>query len=176
VKLRDEYERATAINLELRSRIVLAAGEVLPVSIFDGAIEGLGADISKLHKRVMEECDAFRFRDLSQRAVNLPVMDLRRMAFYANSNYSLSKSLFSGLPVPNIKFMQTEWSTAVGLHFGIPIPALRAHVGKSIQSSIRRGGPFIVYAPGDSLLTSLALRGGNIQRTTASEAPSPTDS
>jgi hypothetical protein len=45
---------------------------MLPVSIFDGAIGGYGADISKLHKRVMEERDEFRFRDLSQRAATLP--------------------------------------------------------------------------------------------------------
>jgi hypothetical protein len=41
----DKFEQAKAakaINLELRSRIVLAAGEVLPVSIFDGASKGLG--------------------------------------------------------------------------------------------------------------------------------------
>jgi hypothetical protein len=55
VEFRDEFERAKAMNLELRSRLVLAAGEVLPVSIFDGLIEGFGADISKLHKRIMEE-------------------------------------------------------------------------------------------------------------------------
>jgi hypothetical protein len=54
VEFWDEYKWAKAINLELRSRIVLAAGEVLPVSIFDGAIEGLGANISKLHKRIMK--------------------------------------------------------------------------------------------------------------------------
>jgi hypothetical protein len=69
-----EYERAKAMNLELRSRIVLAEGEVLPVSIFDEAVEGFGfgADTSKLHKRIMEKRDEFRFRDLSQRAATLP--------------------------------------------------------------------------------------------------------
>jgi hypothetical protein len=72
VEFRDEFERAKAINLEQRSRIVVAAGEVPPVSIFDGPIEGLGADISKLHKRIMEERDELRSRDLSQRAANLP--------------------------------------------------------------------------------------------------------
>jgi hypothetical protein len=40
--------------------LALAAGEVLPVSIFDGPIEGFGADISKLQKRIMEERDEFR--------------------------------------------------------------------------------------------------------------------
>jgi hypothetical protein len=59
---------------------------VLPVSIFDGPIEGSGADISKLHKRIKEERDEFRSRDLSQRAASLPITDPRRMAFYANSN------------------------------------------------------------------------------------------
>jgi hypothetical protein len=75
VGFRDEFERAKAINLELRSRFVLAAGEVPPVSIFDGLIEGLGADISKLHKRIMEERDEFRSRGLSQRAASLPITD-----------------------------------------------------------------------------------------------------
>jgi hypothetical protein len=130
--------------LELRSLIVLAADEVLPVSIFDGAIEGLEADISKLHKRIMDARDEFRFWDLSQRAATLPVTDHRRMAFFANSKDSLSKSLFSGLPMPSTCFTQTQWSTAVALHFGIPIQALRARVGKHVQSGMRRGGTFIV--------------------------------
>jgi hypothetical protein len=55
VEFRGEFEQAKAINLELRSRLLLAAGEVPPVSIFDGPIEGIGADTKKLHKRVMEE-------------------------------------------------------------------------------------------------------------------------
>jgi hypothetical protein len=44
VEFRGEFERAKAINLELRSRIALAAGEMPPVSIFDGPIEGFAAD------------------------------------------------------------------------------------------------------------------------------------
>jgi hypothetical protein len=85
VEFRGAFERAKSINLELRSRLFLAAGEVLPVSIFDGPIEGFGADISKLHKRVMEERDEFRYRDLSQRAASLPITDPHRMVFNANS-------------------------------------------------------------------------------------------
>jgi hypothetical protein len=54
LEFRDEFERAKASNLELWSRLVVAAGEVLPVSIFDGHIEGFGADINKLHKRITE--------------------------------------------------------------------------------------------------------------------------
>jgi hypothetical protein len=107
VEFRGEFERAKAINLELRSRLVLAAGEVLPVSIFDGPIEGFGADASELHKRIMEEREEFRFRDLSQRAANLPITDPRRMASFANSSDSFSKSLHSGLPVPNVNFTNT---------------------------------------------------------------------
>jgi hypothetical protein len=63
---------------------------VVPLSIFDGAIEGFGADFSKLHKLIMEERS---FRDLSQRAANLPVTDHRQMAFFANS-----RNLFSATP------------------------------------------------------------------------------
>jgi hypothetical protein len=86
------------------------------------------------------------------------------MAFFANSIGSFSKSLFSGLPITSICFTQTQWSKAVALHFGIPIPALRARIGKHIQSGIRRGGLLIVDAHGHSLLTAPALRGGHIQR------------
>jgi hypothetical protein len=164
VEFRDEFERAKAINLELRSRLVLAAGEVLPVSIFDGPTEGFEADISKLHKRIMEERDEFRSRDLSQRAASLPITDPRRMAFYANTKDRFSKSLYSSLPVPSIRFTNTQWSTTNALHFGVPIPALRAHVGKHLQSGSRRGGPYTVDAHGLNLLTAPALRGGHIQR------------
>jgi hypothetical protein len=99
VEFWDEFKRAKAINLELRSRIVLAAGEP-PVSIFDRSIEGFGADVSKLHKRIMEERDEFRSWDLSQRAASLPITDPRRMAFYANTKDPFSKSFHSGFPVP----------------------------------------------------------------------------
>jgi hypothetical protein len=53
VEFRDEFERAKAFNLELRSRLPLAAGEVPPNSIFDEPIEGFAADNEKLHKRMM---------------------------------------------------------------------------------------------------------------------------
>jgi hypothetical protein len=52
------------------------------------------------------------------------------MAFFANSEGSFSKSRFSDLLIPSTRFMQTQWSTTNALHFGIPIPALSAHVGK----------------------------------------------
>jgi hypothetical protein len=97
--------------LEIRSRLVLAAGEVLPVSIVDGPIEGFGADISKLDKRIMEERDEFRSRDLSQRAASLLITDPRRMAFFAKSNDSFSKSLHSGWPVPNVNFTKSNHIT-----------------------------------------------------------------
>jgi hypothetical protein len=86
------------------------------------------------------------------------------MFVYANSKDPFSESLFSGLPVPNIHFTNTQWSTTNALHFGVPIPALRAHVGKHIQSGTRGGGPFIVDVHGHNLLTAPALRGGHIQR------------
>jgi hypothetical protein len=45
---------------------------------------------------------------LSQRAASSPITDHRRMAFFANSTDSFSKSLYSGLPVPNVNFMITH--------------------------------------------------------------------
>jgi hypothetical protein len=112
----------------------------------------------------MEERDEFRFRDLSQRAANLPITDPRRMAFFANSSDSFSKSLYSGLPVPNVNFTNTQWSTTNALHFGVPIPALRAHVGKHLQLGSRKGGPYIVDPHGLNLHTAPGLQGGHIQR------------
>jgi hypothetical protein len=38
----------------------------------------------------MEERDEFRSRGLSQRAASLPIVEPRRMAFFANSNNSFS--------------------------------------------------------------------------------------
>jgi hypothetical protein len=86
-----------------------------------------------------------------------PVTDPRRMAFYANSKDSFSKSFLSGLPVPNIYFTHTQWRTTVALRLGIPIPALRAHVGKHIQSGTHRGGLFIADAQRHNLLTAPTL-------------------
>jgi hypothetical protein len=146
----------------MKSRLAPAAGEVLPMSIFDGPIDGFAADSEKLHKRVMEERHEFTFRDFSQRAANLLITDPRRTVFFANSSDSFSKFLHSGLPVPNANFMNTQWSTTNALHFGVPIPALRAHVGKHIKSGSRRGGPYIVDPHGHNLLTAPGLQGGHI--------------
>jgi hypothetical protein len=112
-------------------------GTVAPGLLNDQAARILGQgsfdhDISKLHKRIMEERDKFRSRDLSQRAARLPITDPHRTAFFSNSSDSFSKSLYSGLPVLNVHFTNTEWSTANALHFGVPIPALRAHVSKHL--------------------------------------------
>jgi hypothetical protein len=52
----------------------------------------------------------------------------------------------------------------MALHFGVPIPALRAHIGKHLQSGSRRGGPFIVDAHEHNRLTAPALRCGHVQR------------
>jgi hypothetical protein len=106
----------------------------------------------------MEKRDEIRSRDISQRAANIPVTDPRRMVFYANSKDPFSKSLLSSLPVPNFYFTHKQLSTAAALHFGIPIPALRAHVGKHIQPGTTRGGLFIVDAHGHNLITAPALR------------------
>jgi hypothetical protein len=86
------------------------------------------------------------------------------MAFFANSNDSFSKFLHSGLPVPNVNFTNTQWSTTNALHFGVPITALRAHVGKHLQLGMRRGGPYIVDPHGLNLLTAPGLPGEYIQR------------
>jgi hypothetical protein len=108
--------------------------------------------------------DEFRSRDLSQRAASLPITDPLRTVFYAKTKDSFSKSLYSSLPVPNIHFTNTQWSTITALHVDVPIPALKAHVGKHIHSGSRRGGPYIADAYGQNILTALALRGGRIQR------------
>jgi hypothetical protein len=100
---------------------------------------------------------------LSQRAASPPITDHRRIVFYANSKEQFLKSLFSGLPVPNINFTNTQWSTTNALHFGVPIPALSAHFGKHLQSGSRRGGPYVV-AHGHNLLMAPGLRCGHIQR------------
>jgi hypothetical protein len=112
----------------------------------------------------MEERDEFRSLDFLQRAASLPITDPRRMVFYANTKDPFSKSLLISLPVPNICFTQTQWSTTMALHFGIPIPALRAHVGKHIQSGSRRGGPFIVDAHRDTTFLRRRPCVGHIQR------------
>jgi hypothetical protein len=86
------------------------------------------------------------------------------MVFYTNTKDPFSKSLLNSLPVPNIHFTHTQWSTTMALHFDVPIPALRAHVGKHIQSGSRRGGPYIIDAQGQNFLTAPALQGGHIKR------------
>jgi hypothetical protein len=81
---------------------------VLPVSTFDGSIEGFGADISKLHKRIMEERDEFRSWDLLQRAASLPITDPPPDGLLRELDRLVFKVLFSGLLVPSIRFTNTQ--------------------------------------------------------------------
>ena len=161
---RGEYERAKKINLDLRSQIVLEADEDQPPSIFDAPIEGFGANVVKLHKRIMEERQEFSFRVLTQRAAALQISDPRRIVFFANSKDPFPKSLFSGLPVPGLRFSRAEWTTAVAVHFGVPVPALRAHVGKPIKTNPRQNPPTVVDEHGHTLLRARGLTGGHIQQ------------
>ena len=110
----------------------------------------------------MEERHDFRFRVLSQRAAALPKTDPRRIAFFANSKDPFAKSLFSGLPVPDTRFTQAQWSTVVALHFGVAIPALKAHVGKSIKTGSRQIHA-VVDAEGHVVLSAPTQRGGDFQ-------------
>jgi hypothetical protein len=116
----------------------------------------------------MEERHDFSFRVLSQRAEALPVTDPRRIAFFANSMDPFAKSMFSGLPVPDTRFTQAQWSTVVALHFGLPIPALKPHVGKTIKTGKRKrngdeNAAVIVDAYGHFLLSTTAQCGGDFQ-------------
>jgi hypothetical protein len=78
---------------------------------------------------------------------------------------------------PNIHLTNTQWSTTTALHFGVPIAALRSHVGKHIQSGLRRGVPLSLI-PKDITFLRRRACGMDISSatTTASAAPSPTDS
>jgi hypothetical protein len=104
-----------------------------------------------------------RSRDLSQRAANLPVTDPGGWCF-TRTRKTRFRSLFSAACPSPASTSRKQWISAIALHVGIPIPALRAHVGKHIQPGTPRGGPFIVDAHEHNLLTAPALRGGYNQR------------
>jgi hypothetical protein len=85
------------------------------------------------------------------------------MAFLANGTDSFARQLLGSLPFGGVPFTPQEWTTAVALHMGVPIPALRNRVGETIRNNPKC--PLTtVDQYGYNLTTVAGIEGGGTQR------------
>jgi hypothetical protein len=134
-----------------------------PASIYDTPLQGFGAGLKKVQKLIQDERQDLLFQLLTQRALALPTSDPRRMAFLANSKDPFATKLLGSLPHPDVRFDAREWTTAVALHLGVPIPALKAHVGSRIVNH-PNCQQLTVDPHGYNLTTVTGLKGGGTIR------------
>ena len=100
---------------------------------------------------------------IGDRARNLPADDARRMAFQANAACPFARQLLGSLPIAEVPFTPSEWTTAVALHMGVPAPALKNRVGETIRNN--PNCPFTsVDHFGHNLTTVAGIEGGGTQR------------
>ena len=130
-----EYTKGKELHAAIISQTNLPAGTDRPASIFDQSIDHFGLGIKKVHKAIQDERQKFKAELIGDRARNLPADDARRMAFQANSACPLARQLLGSLPVSSVPFTPLEWTTAVALHMGVPIPALKNRIGERIRNN-----------------------------------------
>ena len=119
-----EYNKGKEVITTLINQLHLPAGADRPSSIFDEPIEGFGYGIRKIHKAIQDERQKIRRQLITDRALTLQSDDPRRMAFLANGTDPFARHLLGTLPVAAVPFTAQEWTTAVALHMGVPVPAL----------------------------------------------------
>ena len=100
---------------------------------------------------------------MKARALALDCDDPRRMAFLANGMDHFARHLLGSLPNASTHFTPLEWTTAVALHLGTPVPALKGLVGETIRNN--PNSPFTSVDPhGHNLTTIAGVMGGGTQR------------
>ena len=150
----DEHARHKAINLDLRSKVVLTPGSPPLKSIFDEPIGGFGAKSKKIQKAVMDEREDFNIKVIQQRMCSLPYDDHRRKAWLEVHGNEFATLLGR----PEVVFSANRWYTAVAIHFGVPVMACIRYIG----SRIKTGGSQnqVVDAHGHHLLSLTHSFGG----------------
>ena len=115
-----EYEKGKAIHATLVSQTNHAPDSEKQRSIFDQTVDGFGFGIKKIHKAIQDERQLLKHIILTERAQNLPIVDIRRMAFIANGTDSFARQFLGTTPVADTPFTPSEYTTAVALHMGGP--------------------------------------------------------
>jgi hypothetical protein len=157
-----EYNKGKEVISTLRGQVHLEVAD-RPSSIFDEPIEGFGFGIRKIHKTIQDERQMLQHQLITERAFNLPSDDPRRMAFLANGTDPFARHLLGTLPVASVPFTALEWTTAVALHMGVPIPALKNRVGETIRNNSNCSYSSVDHF-GHNLTTVAGIEGGGTQR------------
>jgi hypothetical protein len=158
-----EYDKGKELHRALSDQIIWPADSERPPSIFDTPLGSFGSGTTKVHKAIQDERQGLQLQLLTARAFNLPSDDPRRMAFLANGTDQFARQLLGTLPFGGIPFTPQEWTTAVALHMGVPVPALINRVGETIRNN--SNCPLTtVDQYGYNLTTVAGIEGGGTQR------------
>jgi len=162
-EFRSEYDKGKAIHAALVIQTNQAPDSESPRSIFDQTVNEFGFGIKKIHKTIQDERQYLQHIILTNRAHNLPISDIRRMAFLANGADPFARQFLGTTPVADTPFTPNEYTTAVALHMGVPVQVLKNHIGEAI-----RNNPNCQFASvdhyGHNLTTVVGIEGGGTQR------------
>ena len=111
----------------------------------------------------MDERQHLKHLLLTDRARNLPIDDIRRMAFFANGTDPFARQFLGTTPVGDTPFTPSEYTTAVALHMGVPIQAIKNRVGEAIRNNSNCQFTSVDYY-GHNLTTVAGIEGGGTQR------------
>ena len=98
-------------------------------------MEEFGFGVKKIHKVIQDERQHLKHLLLADRARNLPIDDIRRMAFFANGTDPFARQFLGTTPVGDTPFTPSEYTTAVALHMGVLIQAIKNRVGEAIRNN-----------------------------------------
>ena len=159
-----EYEKGKHLHSSLRHILMTANQTNVDANgnIYSSPIEGFGASMKKAQRRIQDERNRLKFQTLTLRAQELHIEDPRRMAFLANSHCALASTLLGNLPNAEIAFSANEWTTAVSIHMGLPIPSLKSSVGLLISNN-ENSRKLQVDPHGHHLSTVTEVKGGDTQ-------------
>ena len=158
-----EYEMGKATHAALVIQTNQKPDSEKQRSIFDQTVEGFGFGIKKIHKVIQDERQLLKHIILTERAQNLPIDDTRRMAFIANGTDAFARQFLGTIPVADTPFTPSEYTTAVALHMGVPIQAIKNRVGEAIHNNPNCQFSSVDHY-GHNLTTVAGIEGGGTQR------------
>jgi hypothetical protein len=107
-EFRSEYDKGKAIHAALVIQTNQAPDSESPRSIFDQTVNEFGFGIKKIHKTIQDERQYLQHIILTNRAHNLPISDIRRMAFLANGADPFARQFLGTTPVADTPFTPNE--------------------------------------------------------------------
>ncbi len=85
------------------------------------------------------------------------------MAFIANGTDAFARQILGTIPMADTPFTPSEYTTAVALHMGVPIQAIKNRVGEAILNNPNYQFSSVDHY-GRNLTTVAGIEGGGTQR------------